>query len=280
MGKNERIYTPNCAAGWGLKVWLGMAEEVVSSWELTWRLFLRDFSARYRQTVLGVTWAIIPPIIVVGTFVILNQTGILNVESTVVPYPVYALLGLSVWQLFAGGLTACSNAIIAGGPMVVKINFPKETLVIAAIGQTIFEFFVRLIMLAILMLIYQTAPKWTAVFFPLIVLPVVLFTLGLGLILSFISVIVRDVVGFVSLATTFLMFLTPVLYPAPPSALFARLMIANPMAGLISASRDIVFTGYLTNLSSFIWAAVASMILLLLAWRIFHLVEFKMGEVV
>ena len=135
-------------------------------------------------------------------------------------------------------------------------------------------------MLAILMLIYQAAPKWTAVFFPLMVLPVVLFTLGLGLILSFTSVIVRDVVNFVSLATTFLMFLTPVLYPAPPSSFFGSLMMVNPLAGLISASRDVVFTGYLTDPSSFVWSAILSVVLLLLAWRVFHLVEFKMGEIV
>ena len=280
MPANVRIYNPNYGAGWGLRVWLGMADEVISSWELTWRLFVRDFSARYRQSALGVAWAVIPPIVVVGTFVVLNKTGILNVSNTGVPYPVYALFGLSVWQLFAGGLMACSNAIIAGGPMVVKINFPKETLVIAAIGQTIFEFLVRVIMLAALMLVYQVAPKWTAVFFPLTVLPLLVFTMGLGLILSFVSVVLRDVVSFVSLATMFLMFLTPVLYPAPPSLLFAKLMIVNPLAGLISASRDVVFTGHLTEPLNFVWSSILSIILLLLAWRIFHLVEFKMGEVV
>ena len=280
MPANVRIYNPNYGAGWGLRVWLGMADEVISSWELTWRLFVRDFSARYRQTVLGVAWAVIPPIVVVGTFVILNKSGVLNVRDTMVPYPVYALFGLLVWQLFAGGLTSCSNAIIAAGPMVVKINFPKETLVIAAMGQTIFEFLVRMIMLATLMLVYQVAPKWTAVFFPLTVLPLLLFTMGLGLIFSFMSVVLRDIVSFVSLATVFLMFLTPVLYPAPPSELFAKLMKVNPLSGLIIASRDVVFTGYLTNPSSFIWSSVLSVILLLLAWRIFHLVEFKMGEVV
>ena len=278
MSTEERIYTPNQTAGWGPSVWREMVGELVRSRELAWQLFMRDFSARYRQSVLGVLWALILPLIAVGTFVFLNRSGLLNVGDTGVPYPVYALLGLTIWQVFSGGLTISSNAIVAGGSMVVKINFPKETLVIAAMGQVIFELLVRLVLLAIVMAIFQVTPKWTVVFFPFTLLPLLMLTLGLGFFLSLVNVLLRDVPNVVTLATTFLMFLTPVVYPVPATGPLAALMAVNPLAGLVRASRDMVFTGYLTDPVGFAWASALAVVFFLFAWRVFHLVEPRMAE--
>lgn len=278
MSTEERIYTPNQTAGWGPSVWREMVGELVRSRELAWQLFMRDFSARYRQSVLGVLWALILPLIAVGTFVFLNRSGLLNVGDTGVPYPVYALLGLTIWQVFSGGLTISSNAIVAGGSMVVKINFPKETLVIAAMGQVIFELLVRLVLLAIVMAIFQVTPKWTVVFFPFTLLPLLMLTLGLGFFLSLVNVLLRDVPNVVTLATTFLMFLTPVVYPVPETGPLAALMAVNPLAGLVRASRDMVFTGYLTDPVGFAWASALAVVFFLFAWRVFHLVEPRMAE--
>lgn len=278
MSTEERIYTPNQTAGWGPSVWREMVGELVRSRELARQLFMRDFSARYRQSVLGVLWALILPLIAVGTFVFLNRSGLLNVGDTGVPYPVYALLGLTIWQVFSGGLTISSNAIVAGGSMVVKINFPKETLVIAAMGQVIFELLVRLVLLAIVMAILQVTPKWTVVFFPFTLLPLLMLTLGLGFFLSLVNVLLRDVPNVVTLATTFLMFLTPVVYPVPETGPLAALMAVNPLAGLVRASRDMVFTGYLTDPVGFAWASALAVVFFLFAWRVFHLVEPRMAE--
>jgi lipopolysaccharide transport system permease protein len=274
----ERIYTPDQGRGWGLSVWREMGREAILSRELIWRLFMRDFSARYRQSILGILWALILPLIAVGTFVFLNRSGLLNVSDTGVPYPVYVLLGLTIWQVFAGGLTVCSNAIVAGGSMVVKINFPKETLVVAAMGQVIFELLVRVILLAAVMIIFKVAPKWTVVFFPLVLLPLLMLTLGIGFFLSLLNVLLRDVANVVTLATTFLMFLTPVVYPLPSIGAFAALMRINPLAGLVTASRDVVVTGYLTDPAGFVWTNALAMVFFFFAWRVFHLVEPRMAE--
>jgi len=278
MSVEERIYMPNQGADWGPSVWREMLSELIRSRELTWRLFMRDFSARYRQSVLGVLWALILPLMGVGTFVFLNRSGLLNVGDTNVPYPVYALLGLTVWQVFTGGLTVCSNAIVAGGSMVVKINFPKETLVIAAMGQVIFEVLVRLVLLAIVMVIFRVTPKWTVVFFPFTLLPLIVLTLGLGFFLSLLAGLLRDVANVITLATTFLMFLTPVVYPVPETGPFVALMAVNPLAWLVTASRDMVFTGYLTDPVGFAWASALAVFFFLFAWRVFHLVEPRMAE--
>ena len=121
----RKLYRPSQNRGWGIKVWKEMLSELYESRELTLRLFLRNFKAKYRQTVLGFLWAVIMPLMTVGTFVFLNRAGVLNIGEVEIPYPAYALLGLTIWQVFAGGIRSCSNSIVAGGSMVVKINFPK-----------------------------------------------------------------------------------------------------------------------------------------------------------
>ena len=95
---NYNTYIPDKHLKLGLKIWLEMFRELAGSRELIWRLFIRDFLAKHKQTILGVLWAIIMPLLMVGTFIFLNRTGVLNIGKTDVPYPVFALLGLSIWQ--------------------------------------------------------------------------------------------------------------------------------------------------------------------------------------
>ena len=272
------VYYPGQQAGWRFSIWGEMVAELARSRELIWRLFVRDFTARYRQSVLGVSWAIIMPLAAVGTFVVLNRSGVLNIGDVDIPYPAYALLGLTIWQLFAGGLVACSNAIVAGGSMVVKINFPKETLVIAALGQALVETLVRSVLLVIVFALYRLVPAWTIVLFPLSLVPLLLLTLGLGFLLSLLNALLRDVPNIVTLATTFLLFLTPVLYPSPPSGLFSTIAEYNPLAALVTASRDLVVTGYLTQPTRFAWAGALSLLVFVVSWRVFHLTETRIAE--
>ena len=255
-----------------------MMLELGDSYELVWRLFLRNFKAKYRQTVLGFLWALIMPLLAVGTFVFLNKAGVLNIGEVDIPYPAYALLGLTVWHIFAGGLTASSNSIVAGGSMVVKINFPKEALVLSSFGESLFETMVRLALTAFVFAIYRVVPAWTSVLLPLALIPLILFTLGLGLMLSLLNAVFRDVVNIVSLSTTFLLFVTPVLYPEPKAAFFKAFTAFNPLSALISAPRDLVIKGYLTQPDSFFFYSGLSLIVLLVSWRLFHLAEIRIAE--
>jgi lipopolysaccharide transport system permease protein len=273
-----RIYRPIKQTLWDIHVWKEMVAELVSCRELIWRLFLRDFNARYRQSVLGILWVIIMPLVAVGTFVLLNHSGILNIGQTAIPYPAFALLGLTVWQLFAGGLGACSNAILAGGSMVVKINFPKETLVIAAMGQTFVEMMVRLLLLIVVFGFYGIAPAWTVVFFLFVLIPLMLLTLGLGFVLALFNVILRDIGHTVTLATTFLLFLTPVLYPKPLTGILAILTKYNPLAVFVATARDLIIIGHLTQPVQFTSVSILSVIIFIFSWRIFHLAEKRMAE--
>lgn len=275
-----QVYQPGQHLGWGPAVWREMVRELAASRELTWRLLLRDFAVRYKQSVLGVFWAVIMPLVMVGVFVLLNRSGIVNLGQTGLPYPAYALLGLTIWQIFAGGLVAATNAIVQGGAMVVKINFPKETLILAALGQTAVETLVRLGLLTAVFAYYRLVPAWTAVLFPLCLLPLILLTVGLGLLLSLLNALFRDVANLVTLLTTFLLFLTPVMYPVPQSGFFAGFTRYNPLAALVTGARDMVVTGFLTEPVRFVQASVLGIMVFLLCWRIFHLAETRIAKVI
>ena len=131
----EVVYTPDSHLGFGWHVWREMMRELIQSRELMWRLFLRDLSARYRQSVFGYVWAVMPAIVTVATFTYLKGSGTLPIGETNMPYPAYVLLGMSVWQLFATGLTRTTQSLVQASAIITKINFARETLVLAAFGE-------------------------------------------------------------------------------------------------------------------------------------------------
>lgn len=255
-----------------------MFQSLIRSRGLIWRLFLRDFSAKYKQSAFGILWAVINPVVTVGIFVFLNKSGVFNIGETNVPYPAFALVGLTVWSLFATGLVACSNSIVNAGVMVTKINFPKSSLIMSSIGQAVVEFIVRFFLTMTVFFIYEVTPSWKAVFFPLVAAPMFLLTLGLGFFLSLLTGVFRDTVNIVTLITTFLLFLVPVLYPAPETGMFAAVNVWNPLSYIIEASRDIVFLGKFNHSAGFWYSTLFSLVVFVFSWRFFHIVEPKIAE--
>jgi len=274
--KQRMLYFPNKQLKLGLRIWPVMVSDLWGGRELVWRLFLRNWLARYKQAALGWTWALIMPFIAIGTFVFLNRAGILNIGSTDVPYPLFALIGLAVWQLFSTGLSSGCASVVSSGNMVSKINFPLEVLVFSSIAQAVFEFTVKCALVLVFFAVYRFVPPAGALLFPLAVLPIVILTLGLSLILSLVNGVLRDTANAVSLITTFLMFLTPVLYSeGEAKSAFFRL---NPLTALVNAPRDILIHGRVKDPLSFLWASVFSLVVFLVFWRVFYLAKTKIPE--
>lgn len=273
------IYQPDNQIKKGfVSAWKEIVRSLYSSRELIWRLFIRDFLAKYKQSLFGLTWTVLNPLITVGIFVYLNKAGLFNIGKTNIPYPAFALVGLSVWTLFATGLSACSSSIINAGPMIVKINFPRASLVISSMGQAIVDFIVRILITAIVFIAFKVVPFWTIIFLPLAVIPIILLTLGIGFFLSLLTGVFRDIPNAVNLITTFLLFLVPVLYPAPESGLFATINSLNPLSQIIIGCRDLVFVGRLTSPVGFFGSSVFSIVIFLVFLRFFYLVETKIAE--
>src|SRR5665647_221374 len=128
--------------------------EISNNRWLIFQLFKKDFIALYKQSFIGVFWAVLLPLIAAGTFIVLSGAGVFNVGALSVPYPIYAILGTALWGLFSTGLVATTNSLVAAGPMITKINFSKKSLVIASMGQALLAFIIQLCLVLALFVYY------------------------------------------------------------------------------------------------------------------------------
>ena len=256
-----------------------MLRELISSRELIWRLFVRNFSAKYRQSVLGFIWAILMPLVVVGMFVVMKRAAILTIEDMGIPYTLYALIGLTIWSLFTVGLTASANSLIEAGPMVIKINFPKISLVLAASGQAIVEFMIRSVLVAFVFFYFGIKPHWSGVLLAFIcVIPIYLLMVGFGFMLSLVAGVLRDIVSVLNIALMGFMLLTPILYPIQGDNVLARVNVWNPLNYLVNVPRDLIIKGNSGMIGEFILTAVFSIIAFFLGWKLFYLAQTKIAE--
>jgi len=267
----EVVYTPDSIRRYGWHVWGVIISEFLNSRELIWRLILRDVSARYRQSMLGYLWVGLPSIVTVTVFAALTQSGTIPVGETSLPYIFYALWSISVWQLFAGCLNACTNSLANAGSLVSKVNFPKEALVIAAIGHPLLDFIIRLVLVAGVYIWYGIPLKAQIVFVPFILLPVILLATGLSFVLSVINLVLRDIGNILGMTLTFGMFLAPVLYPPPTTWPSSLINILNPFSPLLIASQDVIGSGLLSRPQSFLFSCLFSLLVFLVGWRFFRL---------
>ena len=261
-----------------LSIFSEIYEEFKKNKWLTYQLFKRDFFALYKQSFIGVLWAFIIPLVSVGTFIILNRSGVFSIGDINVPYPIYAILGMAFWQLFSTGLITSSNSLVKAGSMIAKINFSKKSLVIASAGQSIVSFLIQLTLVIILFIYYKIAPSTSILLIPLFMIPIMLLTLGLGFIFSLLNGIVRDIGNILSILMTFLMFLTPILYAKPSTGILARITNYNPLYYLTSVPRELVLTGTISEWKGFLISSAISIFIFIICLIVFHLTETRVAE--
>ena len=205
--------------------------------ELLYFLTWRDIKVRYKQTALGVAWAILQPLAVaLALAVFLGR--MIHLPSDNLPYPVFVYAGMVLWQLFAQGLTESSNSIVNNERLISKVYFPRLLVPLSAILASLLDFVISLIVLVFFLVYFRIAPTGAVVLFPLFVLPVILSSLGAGLWLSALNVKFRDVRHTVNFLVQFWFFATPVAYPASSVPVSWRMLYElNPMVGALEGFR-------------------------------------------
>ena len=279
MTEKITTYEPDNSLRKGYRSIFGeISNELKKNRWLIFQLFKRDFFTIYKQSFIGVLWAVIIPIVSVGTFIVLNQSGVFAIGDIDVPYPIYAVLGMAFWQLFSTGLIASSNSLVAAGSMITKINFSKKSLVIASTGQAIVSFLIQLFLIVILFVYYGIKPNIAILLIPITMIPMMLLTLGLGFILSILNGIMRDIGKIIAVLMTFLMFLTPVLYTKPTTGILATFTNYNPLYYLVSVPRKLILNGTISEWKGFLITSIASFIIFIMCLIVFHLTETRVAE--
>jgi lipopolysaccharide transport system permease protein len=214
-------------------------------WAELWRyrelfLFLawRDLKVRYKQTTVGVAWAVIRPVLVTAIFVVVFSRLANLPAPEGVPYPLLVLTGMIAWQFFAAVMSEGSNSVVSNANLVSKVYFPRIIVPASAVAVATADFAITGVLLGGLMLVYQFAPSAQVVFLPLFVLLGLAAALGIGFWLSALTVRYRDVRFLVPFITQFGLYVTPVGFATATVPEQYRLAFAlNPMVGVIEGFR-------------------------------------------
>jgi lipopolysaccharide transport system permease protein len=205
--------------------------------ELVYFLTWRDILVRYKQAVLGVAWAILQPLLTIVVFTVIFG-GFLHVKSGSVPYPVFSLAALLPWQLFSGAVQRSGMSLVASQSLITKVYFPKLVIPLAAVLGGLVDFCISLLVLVPLMAYYHVTPTWNVLWLPVFVLLTVLMALGVGLWLSALNVLYRDVQYIIPFLMQVWMYVSPVAWPVSYiSGKHQTLFDLNPMMGVIQGFR-------------------------------------------
>lgn len=205
--------------------------------ELLYFLVWRDIKVRYKQTVLGISWAVLQPLMTMLIFtLIFSRVG--KIPSDGVPYPIFSFAALVPWTLFSRGVALSSASVLSSQSLLKKVYFPRLVLPISAILASMVDFVLSFGILIILMLIYGVLPTAQILWLPALVLLAFVTALGAGLWLSALNVIFRDVRYAVPFMLQLLLFATPIAYPSSELPEPWRGLVAlNPLSGVVEGFR-------------------------------------------
>ncbi|MGE0826087.1 MAG: ABC transporter permease [Candidatus Binatia bacterium] len=208
--------------------------------ELFYFLAWRDIKVRYKQTALGVTWALIQPVVNMLVFTLLFGK-IAQLPSDGMPYPVFYFCALLPWTYFASTLGTAGNSLVHDPNLITKVYFPRAILPASAAISGLVDFCIGSVLLLGILGYYDIAFDWRTMLWPVLVILLVILSFGVGLILSALNVQYRDVKYVIPFAVQFLLFATPVIYSTNILPDRYRVLAAfNPLTGIIEGFRAVL----------------------------------------
>ncbi|MCH2214357.1 MAG: ABC transporter permease [Flavobacteriales bacterium] len=267
----QRVYTPHSNIR---KPWLMIREMIVDirrGNDLAKRLTIRDIKALYRQSFLGILWAFILPLANTLVWVFLNNSGIVAMGETDIPYPIYVFSGTMIWAIFMESMQAPIEKTTQNKSILAKVNFPREALVVAGIYQGLFNAGVKLIILVIALAIMGYFGGWSLLLFPLGIVSLVLGGTAIGLLLTPLGMLYTDISKAIPLVMQFLMYTTPVVYAVPKEGFSSQIVRHNPITPLIMTARDWLTGVEPEFLNGYLWMNLVIIIMLIIVFVAYRL---------
>jgi lipopolysaccharide transport system permease protein len=248
--------------------------------DLLYTLTLHRIKVRYKQSLLGISWAVIQPLSMMLIFTAVFSL-IVRVPSEGLPYALFAYAALLPWNYFSTAITNSTGGLVNHSHLVTKVYFPREILPLTYVLAALFDFLVASSVLVALML-YYGVPLTAKAFYALpIILVLTIFATAIALLLSATQVRFRDIGMAVHLLIQIWMFATPIIYPlSAVPARFRSLYMLNPMAGVIENFRRVLLHGAEPDFNSLGAAALISIALLVIAYAYFKRVEATMADII
>lgn len=248
-----------------------MRADMVLGGRLGWRLAVRNIRSKYRRSLLGYLWAVLPVLTTTAIWVALNRSGLLAIRDTGISYPAFVLINITLWQAFVDALLSPLQQMESARSMLTKVKFARESLIIAGLVEVMFTFVIRLALLLVALFWFGVPLAATSVLAPLAILALVLLGTALGLLLLPLGLLYEDVHRGLIIACSLWIFATPVFYPPPTEWPYTLVMYINPVTPLLITAREWLTTGVLTQPAAFVLVATMALMVAVGAWILYRL---------
>jgi lipopolysaccharide transport system permease protein len=231
--------------------------------ELAFRLFIRDLRAGYKRSFLGVFWLFVPPFFTAGIWIFLNDQNVVSIQGAPMDYAAFTLCGTILWSFFAEALNRPLQRYQSAMGMMSKLNFPRESLVLAAVYDQLFSLVLKVVVLVPILWTLGYPPSWDWIIGFLGILGLLIAGMSIGLILSPLGLLYGDIGKALPMVLPFVMYLSPVIYPLREGGKLAILQGINPVTPFLEIARSSL-GGYEFTLwqSLWIWSFVLIVLLL------------------
>lgn len=235
---------------------------------LLYELVVRDIKIRYRRSILGVLWTVLNPVMMMAVMtLVFSNIFRFEIEN----FPIYFFCGNILFSFMVESTTNALYSIVGGGSLIKKVYIPKYLFPLSKVLASLVNLFFSFLAMLGIMLLMNAPFHWTLLLAPIVIAYVVIFSIGLGLILSTAMAFFRDVSHLYSIATLAWMYLTPVFYP--PSLLAEKMpamLTLNPMYHFISMMRDVALYGEIPSLSAHLSCLAVCLLVLVLGLILFY----------
>ena len=252
-------------------------------------LVIRDLKVRYKNSVLGVLWSLMNPLLMMIVFTVVFTIMAPVRSASLQNFPVFVLCALLPWNFFASSVIGSTASIVGNAALLKKVYFPREILPLSLILANLINFLIALIVLFVVLLLFQIPLTIWLIFLPVVIIIQIIFTLGIGLFLSSVNVFYRDTQQVLDVVMLAWFFMTPIFYPLsvlPRSYevfgftldVWRLAYILNPMASLIASYRVILIDGAPPAPDFLARTAITAGIILLIGWAMFSRVSWRFAE--
>lgn len=248
-----------------------MLKEILKYRDLLFMLTLRDIRIKYKQAVMGFMWAIFMPMIAVAAGILIKKAmAIVSAR----PMDIVGVISIAVkvlpWTFFVSSLRFSVQSLVGNMNLVTKIYFPREVLPFASILACLFDSLIAAVTLTVLLVIVGLGASIYLLWVPLLLLFLLLFTCGLGLLLSSANLFFRDVRYVVQVILMFGIFFTPVYYEASMFGKWKVLLLVNPLASILEAVNSTVVLHKMPDIFWLTYAGISSVLVFIIGLAVFH----------
>jgi lipopolysaccharide transport system permease protein len=254
--------------------------------ELIRNLVIRDLKVRYKNSVLGILWSLLNPLMMTVVFTVVFT---LMVPSDIEKFPVFFMCGFLPWSFFSGSVMGATGSIVNSANLIKKVYFPREILPLADVLSNLVNFLLSLVVLFAMLVVFRVRITPAVLMLPLIILVQVMFVGGMAFLLSAANVFYRDTQHILEIVIQAWFFLTPVFYPItilPKSKEILGLTIdiqlwarrLNPMASLVASYRDVLYRGVPTGLDFLLRTTLQCLAILVVGYLVFCRLSSVFGE--